>query len=485
MNYKLIGRFLARIILIEAIFLLPALFISMGYRENQAVYGFLLTMGILVAIGFPLSALCKNATHRFGVREGMLCVSFSWLVMSLLGALPFFLSRAIPSYIDAFFETASGFSTTGASILSDVEALPKGLLYWRSFTHWVGGMGVLVFTLAFSSGENGAGFTMHLLRAESPGPDVGKLVPKMKQTAKILYIIYIVMTILNIVLLLLGGLSLLDAVCLGFGTAGTGGFGIKNDSFASYSPYIQNLTTLFMFLFGINFSCYFLILMRQFKSVFRDEELRLYIGIAGISVLAIGLNTYSNSFDGDFWVALRHAAFQVSSIITTTGYSTVDFDTWHSFSKGILMLLMLTGACAGSTGGGFKMSRVLILFKNLRRNIRQVINPRKVMAIRSGGRIMDETVVTNTGAYLAAYMFIMVISVLAIGIDGLSVESNITAVFACLNNIGPGLGAVGPTCNFGIFSNFSKIILSLNMLLGRLEIFPFLVLLSRSTWRRR
>ena len=485
MNYKLIGRFLARIILIEAIFLLPALFISMGYRENQAVYGFLLTMGILVAVGFPLSALCKNATHRFGVREGMLCVSFSWLVMSLLGALPFFLSRAIPSYIDAFFETASGFSTTGASILSDVESLPKGLLYWRSFTHWVGGMGVLVFTLAFSSGENGAGFTMHLLRAESPGPDVGKLVPKMKQTAKILYIIYIVMTVLDIVLLLLGGLSVLDAVCLGFGTAGTGGFGVRNDSFASYSPYIQNVTTLFMFLFGINFSCYFLILMRQFKSVLRDEELRLYIGIAGISVLAIGLNTFTNSFDGDFWVALRHAAFQVSSIITTTGYSTVDFDTWHSFSKGILMLLMLTGACAGSTGGGFKMSRVLILFKNLRRNIRQVINPCKVMAIRSGGRIMDETVVTNTGAYLAAYMFIMVISILAIGIDGQSVETNITAVFACLNNIGPGLDAVGPTCNFGIFSNFSKIILSLNMLLGRLEIFPFLVLLSRSTWKRR
>ena len=485
MNYKLIGRFLARIILIEAIFLLPALFISMGYRENQAVYGFLLTIGILVAVGFPLSALCKNATHRFGVREGMLCVSLSWLVMSLLGALPFFLSRAIPSYIDAFFETASGFSTTGASILSDVESLPKGLLYWRSFTHWVGGMGVLVFTLAFSSGENGAGFTMHLLRAESPGPDVGKLVPKMKQTAKILYIIYIVMTVLDIVLLLLGGLSVLDAVCLGFGTAGTGGFGVRNDSFASYSPYIQNVTTLFMFLFGINFSCYFLILMRQFKSVLRDEELRLYIGIAGISVLAIGLNTFTNSFDGDFWVALRHAAFQVSSIITTTGYSTVDFDTWHSFSKGILMLLMLTGACAGSTGGGFKMSRVLILFKNLRRNIRQVINPCKVMAIRSGGRIMDETVVTNTGAYLAAYMFIMVISILAIGIDGQSVETNITAVFACLNNIGPGLDAVGPTCNFGIFSNFSKIILSLNMLLGRLEIFPFLVLLSRSTWRRR
>ncbi len=485
MNYKLIGRFLARIILIEALFLLPALFISLGYGERNAISGFLQTIFILIAIGAPMAACCRNAGHRFGVREGMLCVSMSWLIMSLLGALPFFLSRAIPNYIDAFFETASGFSTTGASILSDVESLPKGLLYWRSFTHWVGGMGVLVFTLAFSSGENGAGFTMHLLRAESPGPDVGKLVPKMKQTAKILYIIYIVMTVIDIFLLLLGNLSLLDAVCLGFGTAGTGGFGVRNDSFASYSPYIQNVTTLFMFLFGINFSCYFLLLMRQFKSVFRDEELRLYVSIAGISVLLIGLNTFTTSFDGDFWVALRHAAFQVSSIMTTTGYATVDFDAWHSFSKGILLMLMLIGACAGSTGGGLKVSRVLILFKNLRRNIRQVVNPHKVMAIRSGGRIMDEKVVTNTGAYLAAYMFIMVISVLAISVDGLSVETNISAVFACLNNIGPGLGAVGPTCNYSLFSGFSKILLSLNMLLGRLEIFPFLVLLSRSTWRRR
>ena len=485
MNYKLMGRFIARIILIEAIFLIPALFISVGYRENAAIYGFLLTIGILLAIGLPMTALCKNAGHRFGVREGMVCVSLSWLVMSLLGALPFFLSSAIPSFVDAFFETASGFSTTGASILSDVESLPKGLLYWRSFTHWVGGMGVLVFTLAFSSGENGAGFTMHLLRAESPGPDVGKLVPKMKQTAKILYIIYIVMTVLDIVLLLFGGLSLLDALCLGFGTAGTGGFGVRNDSFASYSPYIQNVTTVFMFLFGVNFSCYFLILLGQFKSVFKDEELRTYVGIALCSALLIGWNTFKTSFNGDFTVALRHAAFQVSSIITTTGYSTVDFDTWHSFSKGILMMLMLLGACAGSTGGGFKVSRVLILFKNLRRNIRQVVNPRKVMSIRSGGRVMDETVITNTNAYLFAYMFIMVISVLAIGIDGQSVETNITAVFACLNNIGPGLGAVGPTCNFSIFSAFSKILLSLNMLLGRLEIFPFLVLLTRSTWKRR
>jgi trk system potassium uptake protein TrkH len=485
MNYKLMGRFIAQIILMEALFLLPALGISLGYGEMSAVYGFLLTVATALALGIPMYLFCRKTDLRFGVREGMVCVSLSWLVMSLLGALPFYFSGAIPKYIDAFFETASGFSTTGASILSDVESLPKGILYWRSFTHWVGGMGVLVFALAFSSGDQGAGFTMHLLRAESPGPDVGKLVPKMKQTAKILYIIYFVMTVLDIIFLLFGGLPLLDALCLGFGTAGTGGFGIKNDSFASYSPYIQDVTTVFMFLFGINFSCYFLLLMRQFKNVFRDEELRLYIGIALISALLIGYNTFEASFAGDFGEALRHSAFQVASLMSSTGYSTVDFDTWHTFSKGIILMLMLIGACAGSTGGGFKVARVLIVFKNLRRNIRQVANPRKVMAIRNNGKVMDEKVITNTNAYLAAYMIILVLATLVISLDGQTVETNISAVFACVNNIGPGLGAVGPVCNYSIYSNFSKGLLGVLMLVGRLEIFPFLILLSRSTWKRK
>jgi len=479
------GRFLAQIILLEAVFLIPGLVISVGYGEISAIYGFLITLAILLVLGAPMAALCRNAGSRFGVREGMICVSLSWLIMSLLGALPFFLSRAIPSYVDAFFETASGFSTTGASILSDVESLPKGLMFWRSFTHWIGGMGVLVFLLAFSSGENGAGFTMHLMRAESPGPDVGKLVPKMKQTAKILYIIYIVLTAVNIIFLLLGDLPLLDSLCISFGTAGTGGFGVKNDSFASYSPYIQNVTTVFMFLFGINFSCYFLLLMRQFKSVFKDEELRLYVILAVLATLLIGWNTFEVSFQGDIGEALRHAAFQVSSIMSTTGYTTVNYDLWHSFSKGIIMLLMLIGACAGSTGGGFKCARVLIIFKNLRRNIRQVLNPRKVMAIRSNGRVLDENVVTNTNAYLAAYMILMVMAVLLVGMDGLSVETNISAVFSCLNNIGPGLGAVGPVCNFSVYSDFSTALLGVIMLVGRLEIFPFLILLSRSAWKRR
>ena len=485
MNYKLMGRFIARIILMEAIFLIPALGISMGCGEWAATKGFLYTIAIIVGLGVPMLLLTRKSSTQFGPREGMICVSMSWLVMSLLGALPFFLSRTIPNYIDAFFETASGFSTTGATILSDVEILPKGMLYWRSFTHWVGGMGVLVFTLVFSSGEQGAGFTMHLLRAESPGPDVGKLVPKMKQTAAILYIIYIALTVLDILCLFLGGLSLLDALCLGFGTAGTGGFGVRNDSFANYSPYIQNVTTVFMFLFGVNFSCYFLLLMRQFKNVFKDEELRVYIGLTAVGTLLIALNVFAQSFNGDFWTALRHSAFQVVAIMTTTGYSTVDFNTWHTFSKGILLLFMFIGACAGSTGGGFKIARVLIIFKNLRRNIRQVLNPRKVMTIRNNGRVMDEKVVTNTNAYLAAYVILAVLTFLAIGIDGFSMERNLSVTISCISNIGPGMDALGPVAHLGDYSDFSTGLLGLVMLIGRLEIFPFLILLSRTAWKRK
>ncbi len=481
----MMGRFIARIILMEAVFLLPAIGISIGNREWDAVQSFLLTVIILLAIGLPTAHFCRKTNTLFGVREGMVCVSMSWLVMSLLGALPFYFSGAIPNYVDAFFETASGFSTTGATILADVESLPKGLLYWRSFTHWLGGMGVLVFALAFSEGDEGAGFTMHLLRAESPGPDVGKLVPKMKQTAKILYILYIALTVLDVILLLLGGLNLLDALCLGFGTAGTGGFGVKNDSFAGYSPYIQNVTTVFMLLFGVNFSCYFLLLMGQFKNVLRDEELRLYVGIAVLAALLIGINTFQASFAGDIGEALRHSAFQVASFMSSTGYTTVDFNAWHSFSKGILLLLMFIGASAGSTGGGFKVSRVLIVFKNLRRNIRQVVNPRKVMVIRSGGRVMDEKVVTNTNAYLAAYVIVIIVTFLLIGVDGFSMEKNFTVTVSCFNNIGPAMDAGGAVAHLADYSDFSTAILGLVMLIGRLEIFPFLILLSRSTWKRR
>ena len=482
MNYKMMGRFTAQIIAIEMVFLLPALVISLVAREWSAVWGFVYSLAIMAALSGILFLFCRKSRRLFGAREGLVCVGSSWIVLSILGCLPFFLSGHIPNFVDALFETVSGFTTTGASILSDVESLPKGLLYWRSFTHWVGGMGVLVFLLAISTGsERGKGFTMHLMRAESPGPDVGKLVPKMKQTATILYSIYVVLTALNVVFLMFGKMPLLDAVCTAFGTAGTGGFGIKNDSMAGYSDYIQVVTAVFMFLFGINFSCYYLLLLKQFRGVFKDEELRLYIGIAVSAVVLIALNIYS--LYGNIWDTIRHSMFQVSSIMTTTGFSTTDFDQWPAFSKAILLMLMVVGASAGSTGGGIKVARVLLIFKSLRRNIRKIVNPQKVMVVRNNRRPVDETVLDNTNAYLSAYMIILIVVYLVISLDGFSIGTNLSAVLACFNNIGPGMEAVGPMCNFSIFSNFSKVILSIAMLAGRLEIFPILVLLSRSTWK--
>ena len=483
MNFKMMGRFLAQIIGIEAAFMLPALFISVGYGEQASVKGFLYTLAIMLVLGGILFLFCRKAGKLFGAREGLVCVSFSWIVLSLLGCLPFVFSGAIPSYIDAFFEIVSGFTTTGASILPEVESLPKGLLYWRSFSHWLGGMGVLVFLLAISSGSgNDKGFTMHLLRAESPGPDVGKLVPRMKQTAMILYIIYIVMTIINVIFLLCGDMPFLEALCTAFGTAGTGGFGVKNDSLASYSPYIQNVTTVFMFLFGVNFSCYYLLLLRQFKSVVKDEELRLYVGIAALAVILIVWNTFS--LYGTLGETVRHAAFQVSSIMTTTGFSTTDFDQWPVFSKAIILMLMIVGASAGSTGGGLKVARVLLVFKSLRRSIRRILNPQKVLVVRNNGKPVDEKVLDNTNAYLGAYVIIILLSFLILSFDCYDIETNLSAVLCTFNNIGPGLASVGPMCNFGGYSDFSKIVLSINMLAGRLEIFPVLVLLSKSTWKR-
>ena len=484
MNYKIMGRFISQTVFVETVFMLPPLIISICSGQQMATVGFLAAMGIMLLVQVVLWLLCKGAPQALNAKEGLVCVSISWIVMSLLGCLPFWISREIPSYIDAFFEIVSGFTTTGSSILADVESLSPGILYWRSFSHWLGGMGVLVFLLAIAPGDGkGNGFTMHLLRAESPGPDVGKLVPKMRKTASILYLIYIALTVLDVIFLLCGDMPLLDALCTAFGTAGTGGLGIYNDSLMSCSPYIQNVTAVFMFLFGINFSCYYLILLGQFKSVFKDEELRLYLGIVAVSILLIVLDL--RGVYGTLEETIRHAAFQVSSIITTTGYSTADFDLWPGFSKSILLMLMIIGACAGSTGGGIKVARVLLIFKSLRRNIRQVLHPKKVQIVRSNGAVVDEKVLDNTNAYLAAYVIIMIISVLLISLDGFSTTTNITAVIACFNNIGPGLEAVGPTCNYAGFSILSKLVLILDMLAGRLEIFPMLVLLSRSTWRYR
>ncbi len=482
MNYKMMGRFTAQMLLIEGIFLIPALLISLFLGESAAAYGFAVTLGLIALVGGPMYFFCRDAKSAFYATDGMVCVAVSWLVLSLVGAIPFYVSEAIPSYIDALFETVSGFTTTGASILPEVEHMAKGLMYWRSFTHWVGGMGVLVFLLAIAPSKgNEQGFTMHLLRAESPGPSVGKLVPKMRKTAAILYFLYIILTVLDILFLIVGGMPLFDAVCTSFGTAGTGGFGIKNDSIASYSPYLQNVTTVFMLLFGVNFSCYYLLTQRQIKNVLKDEELRLYVLIV---LGSIGLIVWNL---GDFYPTLeetvRHAAFQVSSIITTTGFATTDFDLWPSFSKTILLCLMVIGACAGSTGGGLKVARVLLLFKSLKRNIAQMLHPRKVQVIRNNGSVVSERIVANTNAYLCAYVVLMFGSFVLISLDGYSVGTNFSAVLSCLNNIGPGLELAGPTCNFSIFSAFSKLVLILDMLLGRLEIFPILVLFSLQTWK--
>ena len=482
MNYKMMGKFIGNILMVEAVFMVPAMLISLWEREFGAVIAFMWSLAAILAAAGGLLWLGRSSQKKFYAREGLACVGLSWIAMSLLGCLPFFLSGVMPNYIDALFEIVSGFTTTGASILPAVEGLPKGILYWRSFSHWLGGMGVLVFLLAISS-SGGNGFTMHLLRAESPGPNVGKLVPKMKQTAGILYVIYILLTILDIVFLLLGDMSLFEAVCTAFGTVGTGGFGVRNDSIAGYSPYIQNVCTVFMFLCGVNFTCYYLLLLKQFKSVFFDEELKSYVAVTVGSILLITMNL--KGFYDTVGETIRHAAFQVVTIMTTTGFATTDYELWPGFSKAVLMCLMIIGASAGSTGGGFKFSRALLMLKSLRRSVLQVVHPQKVQVVRMNGQPIEEKVLQNTNAYLAAYVVIVVGSYLLISVDGFSSTTNFSAVLACVNHIGPGFDMVGPTCNFASYSVFSKLVLIFDMLAGRLEIFPILMLFSRSSWKHR
>ena len=484
MNYKMMGKFISKILLVEAVFMLPALLISVFHNETKSVAGFVWSILITLLLAGILMVLCSHSSKSFYAREGLVCVGMSWIVMSLLGSLPFFISGEIPEFMDALFETVSGFTTTGATILGEVEAMSRGCLYWRSFTHWLGGMGVLVFVLAIASGgDSKSGFTMHLLRAESPGPKVGKLVPKMKTTAEILYAIYILLTVLDIFFLLLGKMPLFDAVCTAFGTAGTGGFGIKNDSIAGYSPYLQNVCTIFMLLFGVNFSCYYMLLIRQFRSVWKDEELRFYLGAVLASILVIACNI--RGLYATLEETVRHAAFQVASIVTTTGFATTDFDLWPSLSKMILLALMLVGASAGSTGGGFKFARLLLIFKSIRRNIRQVLQPQKIQVVRVNGQPVDEKILENTNAYLAIYVIIIVVSCILVAVDGFSMMTNLSAVIACFNNIGPGFEAVGATCSFAGFGYFSKLVLIIDMLAGRLEIFPILILFSGAAWRHR
>ena len=484
MNVKSISRTVGLILLITGIFQVFPLLIAVIDHEPRNILAYIESLCLILLVGSALLLFSRGGNRMFSAQEGFAATGLSWIFMSAFGALPFFLSGQIPSYVDAFFEMVSGFTTTGASILTDVEALSRCNLFWRSFSHWLGGMGVLVFLLAVVPGARKNGGTgIYLMRAESPGPSVDKLTPHLRQTAMILYGIYILLTALCIGCLLLGGMPVFDSFCIAFGTAGTGGFAIKNSSMGGDSCFLQTVVTVFMFLFGVNFSLYYMLLLRKFKAVFKNEELRLYFGIAAGSIVLIAINI--SRMYNTVYESVHHAAFQVVSIMTTTGYGTVDFEQWPAFSKAILLSLMFIGASAGSTGGGLKVSRVLLLMKSIRRTIRKALHPRRVQPVYMDGRAVSEEVCDNVNAYLAIYCVILVLSFAIISVDGFSIGTNFSAVASCFNNIGPGFELVGATQNFSIYSDLSKIILSLDMLLGRLEIFPLLLLLSPDTWSRR
>ena len=476
MNYRVISYILGWVLAIEGLFLAVSAAVGGMYGERAAL-SFLYAALICAALGMP-AILKKPRRMAFFMKEGFVTVALCWIVLSIFGALPFVFSGEIPRFTDALFETVSGFTTTGASVVPDVEVLSHCTLFWRSFTHWIGGMGVLVFLLAILPLAGGS--QMYLMQAESPGPSVGKLVPKTRHTALILYALYILLSVVEFILLLGGGMTVFNAVTTTFGTAGTGGFGIRNSSMADFSPYLQWVVAVFMMLFGINFNLYFLVLIGRGRQALKSEELRTYLGVIAAATLLIVLNTRAAGVR--LGETVRHAFFQVSSIITTTGFATCDFDLWPSLSKCVLVLLMLVGACAGSTGGGIKISRVLILIKRAGEELHKFIFPNSVTKIRLEKKILDREVVHTTSAFLIVYVFIFAISTLLVSAEGHDLETCFTAVAATFNNIGPGLSVVGPTRNFGFFSDFTKYVLIFDMLAGRLELFPMLILFSPRTW---
>ena len=479
MNFAIVRYLIGWMLGIESIFLLLPALTAVIYGEPE-LPAYLIAAAISLA-GAALLCHRKPKNTRFYAREGYVTVALCWLILAVIGALPFVLSREIPFFIDALFETVSGFTTTGATILGDVEALSHASMLWRCLTHWVGGMGVLVFMLIVLPLAGGQ--TIFLMRAESPGPAVSKMSPHMRDTATILYAIYFGLTVLQMILLLIGGMPLFDAICVSLGTAGTGGFGNWNDSIAHYnSAYLQNVITVFMILFGINFSAYFLILTRKFRQAFRIEEIRVYLGVIFVFAGLIAFNV--RPMFGSLRESFHHALFQVASIITTTGYSTTDFDLWPGFSRTILVCLMFIGACAGSTGGGIKVSRVAIAVKTVNKELSSLIHPRNVKVLKYEGKAIEHNVLRSINTYLVAYILIFSVSLLLISIDNFDLTTNFTAIAATLNNIGPGLSKVGPTCNFGIFSPVSKYILMFDMLAGRLELFPMLLLFAPRTWMR-
>ena len=462
--------------------MLPALIISVFCREQMAIAAFSASVVATLAVGLGLWLCMKPRRKGYFARDGLITVGFAWILVSVFGALPMWLSGAIPSFVDSLFETISGFTTTGSTLIKNIEVLPRSVLYWRSFTHWLGGMGVLVFGLAIGP-RKGDGESMHALRAESPGPSVGKLVPRIQQSASILYKSYVGMSVIQAVLLLLCGMPLFDAVTITFGTAGTGGFAVLNDSLASYSTAAQMITTVFMIAFGVNFSLFYLLLIRDYKTVFRNEELWAYFSIIFLSAAAITLNI--RHLYGGLLEAAHHSLFQVASIISTTGYATTDFDLWPQFSRTLLFLLMFVGAMAGSTGGGLKVVRISLIIKTVRRSVAAMLHPNAVKLVHMDGERVDEDVVDGVKEYMLIYVLLLAGSVLLISLDPfVDFEATITSVVTCLNNVGPGLGLVGPTCNFSAFTPFSKIILSINMLLGRLELFPILILAAPSAWKK-
>ena len=482
MNRRMVILTVGKILMIEALLMLLPLAVSLIYMDTSSLWSFAISIGATLLFAFLLMLIGKTKDSIIFAKEGFVIVAFSWLLMSIFGALPFVISGEIPSFIDAFFETVSGFTTTGASILRNVEAMSRPMLFWRSFTHWIGGMGVIVFVMAIIPSTTDR--SIHIMRAEVPGPVVGKLVPKVRETAKILYLIYIALTLVLIILLLLGKMPLFDSLIHAFGTAGTGGFGIKADGITSYSPYLQWVLAIFMLLFGTNFNLYYLILLRRIRSVLKSEELWCYIGIVAASVAMIAGNVHT-MYDS-FSETLRASFFQVSSIITTTGFATTDFNTWPVLSKSILLILMFIGACAGSTGGGFKVSRLVILFKTIKGNLKKMLHPRATNSVRFEGKGIENDTVMGVLNYLAVYIGIFFLLFLAVCACGkFDIETNFSACAACYNNIGPAFGAAGPMSSYADYDIISKLLLSFSMLFGRLELFPMIFLFSPKLWSKK
>jgi len=481
MNFKVVMYFLGWVMMLEGIAMTIPMIICL-VTGDDAWKWFLLSIGIAFVFGFPMSRK-RNKEGKFFTREGYMATSLGWFVLSLIGALPFTLSGRIPHYIDAVFEIVSGFTTTGSSILSDVEALGYGLLFFRSFSHWFGGMGVLVLILAFLPMNSGS--YMNVMRAESPGPNVGKLVPRVSETAKTLYLIYLIMTVTMIITYILSGMEFFDAVCIGLGTAGTGGFAIRNSGMADYSMFSQTLITIWMILFGVTFNVYYFISKKKWKDAFKCEEFRIYICIIVFSAVLIAAVLLKQTYPTEgAYFSIHHSFFTVASMITTTGFSTLDFNTWPEITKTVLVLLMFCGACAGSTGGGIKVSRIVILAKESYNEFRFLLHPKAVVRTRFEGKPVENTVLRSLHNYIGIYIIIFMLSVLIVSFDNFSFETNFTAVAATLNNIGPGLGAVGPLCNFSEYSYLSKIVFIIDMLAGRLELLPVLMLLNPKSWTR-